>query len=309
MNCAEVPQPLAKLPPDILIILDASGSMNDDATNTACTNGCGATSKWAQMTPAINQVVSATDVTVNWGLKFFADTDATCGVGNNVAVGVATNTAGAVQTAIAGRTSANGGVTNGSRTPTRLAENAGTAYMRARTTPNPRFILLATDGLPNCAPGNSDSAADDSAGAVTAVMDAASMGIPTFVVGIATGGGMADTTLSNMANAGGYPRPGGNPSYYSVSSTAEFVTVLQTLVGMATTCTFSVPTPPNSDTDTAHIGVMVNGAELPRDPNHANGWDYTTAGMTAVQIYGSQCTAIMNGSVTDVKIVFKCIIN
>ena len=31
--------------------------------------------------------------------------------------------------------------------------------------------------------------------------------------------------------------------------------------------------------------------------------------MTAVQIYGSACDGIMNGSVTDVKIVFKCIIN
>ena len=30
MNCREVMQPLAKLPPDILIVLDASGSMNDD---------------------------------------------------------------------------------------------------------------------------------------------------------------------------------------------------------------------------------------------------------------------------------------
>ena len=31
--------------------------------------------------------------------------------------------------------------------------------------------------------------------------------------------------------------------------------------------------------------------------------------MTAVQIYGPTCTGIMNGSITDVKIVFKCIIN
>ena len=30
MNCAERQQPLAKLPPDILIVLDASGSMNED---------------------------------------------------------------------------------------------------------------------------------------------------------------------------------------------------------------------------------------------------------------------------------------
>ena len=111
-----------------------------------------------------------------------------------------------------------------------------------------------------------------------------------------------------MATAGGYPRAGAQ-KYYSVESAADFVSVLQTLVGVAATCTFTVPEPPNNDTDRAHIGVVVNGTEIKRDPNHANGWDYTSTGMTAVQIYGSACTGIMNGSVTDVKIVFKCIIN
>src|SRR5262245_13097471 len=53
MNCAAVQQPVAKLPPDILIVLDASGSMNNDIADMSCNNGCGATSKWAQMTPAI----------------------------------------------------------------------------------------------------------------------------------------------------------------------------------------------------------------------------------------------------------------
>ena len=33
MNCAAVDQPLNKLPPDILIVLDASGSMNEDSNN------------------------------------------------------------------------------------------------------------------------------------------------------------------------------------------------------------------------------------------------------------------------------------
>src|SRR5262245_33407063 len=61
MNCREVMQPLNKLPPDILLVQDASGSMNEDATNTSCgNNGCGATSKWALMIPAINMVISET---------------------------------------------------------------------------------------------------------------------------------------------------------------------------------------------------------------------------------------------------------
>ena len=77
MGCATFPKSSSKLPPDILIVLDASGSMNEDATNTSCGNrGCGATSKWALMMPAINQVVTDTQTEVNWGLKFFADSGA-----------------------------------------------------------------------------------------------------------------------------------------------------------------------------------------------------------------------------------------
>ena len=55
--------------------------MNDDINNQMCrpdgglggTQGCGAQSKWALMIPAITQVVTETDVDVNWGLKWFPD--------------------------------------------------------------------------------------------------------------------------------------------------------------------------------------------------------------------------------------------
>jgi hypothetical protein len=307
MNCAEKQQPLAKLPPDILIVLDASGSMNEDTNNQSCANGCGANSKWALLTPALNQVVMQTETTVNWGLKLFADTDATCGVSNNAAVPIGANNAGAIANVIAGRTDPNGNVTNGSRTPTRAAENAAVTYLNTVNTQNPKFILMATDGQPNCAASGSNSA-DDTPGAVMAVANAQTAGYPTFVVGISAPAGAANDALNMMAVAGGYPRSG-SPQYYPVTSAAEFVAVLQTLVGVATTCTFPVPDPPNDMTDRAHIGVVVNGKEIGRDPNHLDGWDYTNTGMTAVQIYGSNCTGIMNGQITDVKIVFKCIIN
>ena len=71
-------------------------------------------------------VVMDTQAEVNWGLKFFADTDSTCGVSpNSVAVPDRRQQRGSDPNVIRGRTDANGGVTNGSRTPTRSAENAG----------------------------------------------------------------------------------------------------------------------------------------------------------------------------------------
>jgi hypothetical protein len=310
MECGSREMPSSKLPPDILIVLDASGSMDEDAMNMSCTGGCGAASKWALMTPAINTVVSQTETEVNWGLKFFADMGTTCGVAaNTVAVNVAAMNATAISTAITTRTSANGGVANGSRTPTRAGEDAAVTYLNALAETNPKFIVLATDGSPNCpASGNTNN--DDTAGAVTAVTNAKNAGVSTFVVGISAGGA-PEMALNMMAVAGGYPQVGQATQYYPVSSTTEFAAVLRTLVGMATTCTFSVPPPPTDDGSTSRgdIAVKVNtsgGAmEIPQDAN--NGWTYTDANMTSVVLHGSSCDQVTNDTtVTSVTIVFHC---
>jgi hypothetical protein len=308
MNCAAIDQPLNKLPPDILIVLDASGSMNQDTNNGDCGGTCGAMSKWALLTPALNQVVMQTQGDVNWGLKIFADTDSTCGVApNTVAVQIAENNAAAIATQIANRTDASGQVTMGSRTPTRLAENAAVTYLKTVQAQNPKFILLATDGQPNCAASGSNTA-DDTPGSVAAVTAAMAAGYPTFVVGISAPAGAANDALNMMAVAGGYPRAG-SPQYYPATSAAEFAAVLQTLVTIAGTCVFPVPDPPNGDTDRNHIGVKVNGNEISQDTSHANGWDYTSDAHTAVQIYGPNCDAIEAGNVQSVQVVFKCIVN
>ena len=303
MNCAEVPQPLNKLPPDILIVLDKSGSMNDSADGT-CTGNCGANSKWTQTVAALTTVISQTDTTVNWGLKFFASPNGgMCGVNQGADVAIAANNATAVNNAINGQTP-------GNSTPTRTAVANGAAYLGTVNQPNPKFLLLATDGLPNCTPGcsgNTACSASDMTGAVNAVMTAATAGFPTFVVGIATTSDpMSDATLTQMANAGGYPRAG-TPSYYPVMNQADLVAALNQIVVIAGTCIFAIPTPPNNDTDAMHIGVKVDGTEIGRDTTHMNGWDYS--GTSQVEIFGPSCQAIMAGTVQSVQIVFKCIIN
>ena len=303
--CTPVERPALHGAPDILIVLDASGSMNNDLNDMACSNGCGLNSKWAQMVPAINQIVAATESSVNWGLKFFADTNGTCGVGSGVAVPIAPQNAAVIAAALAGRTTADGNVTNGSRTPTRVAETVAANVLSTLTDSNPRFILLATDGLPNCAPGVSDQAADDSAGTVTAVSDAAGRGFATFVVGIATASiPFADQALSQMAVAGGRARSG-TPAYYPVGSTSELVTALDGIVGQAGTCTLGIGEPPPGSSLEA-ISVRANGTTVARDTNHLAGWDYADAAHTSIALFGPTCTALRNGSVQSITIAFAC---
>ena len=177
----------------------------------------------------MNTVVMGTQAAVNWGLIFFGS-DNMCGVGTMPNVPIATNN----DTAISGAYAAN---QPSSYTPTESAINAAVAYMKTVNDTNPKYLLLATDGLPNCKPGDRTVNDDDSPGATTAVTNAAAAGLNTFVVGI--GNTMGEMTLNGFATAGGEPQTGsadGN-SFYEVNSTADLVTALNKIVGIVASCT------------------------------------------------------------------------
>ena len=86
-----------------------------------------------------------TDTTVNWGIKYFSDNNA-CGASAAPAVPVAPLNGAKVTTSIMG-------TRPGGNTPTRDAITTGAAYLKTLTDSNPKFLLLATDGLPNCPSG------------------------------------------------------------------------------------------------------------------------------------------------------------
>jgi hypothetical protein len=75
-----------------------------------------------------------------------------------------------------------------------------------------------------------------------------------------------------------------------------------------TACRFSIDPPPCDDVDRARIGVKVAGSEIPRDPAHLNGWDYTDTTMATLDIYGPNCDAITADPTLPVDIVFKILI-
>jgi len=296
--CGLTSFPVGKIPAEILIIFDQSISMIDPATGGSCGNPTPCGSKWTEMTTAVQQVVMQTETTIDWGLKLFADMGA-CGVAPGATVPVGTGNGMAISAAL---------MASGPRghTPTRLAVEAGAAYLKSLTSPNPKFILLATDGIPNCIPGMKSQTAYDMVGATQAVADAAAMGIPTFVLGVGTGGSSMDAmvfdpTLTSLAMAGGKPRAG-TPNYYHVSSSADVVAALATIQGQANSCVFNLTQVPP---DPSNINIRGGGMKIPQDLTHTNGWDYGPA-MKSVQLYGSYCTSVMNGTLTDVQAIFGC---
>jgi len=201
-----------------------------------------------------------------------------------------------------------GRTTTGSPTPTRNGVNAAAAYMATLTDTNPKYLLLATDGEPTCNPDLPASMMNtaDSMGAQQAVLDAFNMGFKTIVVGI--GDTMGAATLDQMAINGGMPQTGAATSFYQVTDTASLVAALQTILGRVGSCQFEIGAAPNSNTSNDFIDVFGDGTKIPRDTTHTDGWDYSNATHTAIEIFGPRCEAVKAGTTMNVTVTFICIV-
>jgi hypothetical protein len=52
----------------------------------------------------------------------------------------------------------------------------------------------------------------------------------------------------------------------------------------------------------------MGGLELPRDPAHADGWDYVDARFTSIQLYGPACNVAKVNRMQPPAIRFRCLI-
>jgi hypothetical protein len=307
-SCGQTDVAVMPEPPDILIIQDKSGSMDEDDNGTSCRNGCGANSKWTHLTTALSTVVQNTDMTVNWGIKYFSDNNA-CRADAAPAVPVGALNGAKVTTSIMG-------TRPGGNTPTRDAISTGAAYLKTLTDSNPKFLLLATDGLPNCPtgcasmsnPSNSCTDTDnpdEDAAAEAAIMLAAMQGYQTFVIGIGNVT-TAQNTLNQFAINGGQAQTGAATSYYAATDEASLEAALNKIVGVVASCTIPLKGVPANLTN---VAVSVddasgNPSKVPEDTT--NGWEYTDATKTAILLHGMYCDSVKNGTYTNIKFVYAC---
>jgi len=309
---AEVPRcrpgtfPLTERAADILLVLDRSGSMNQSL------NGRGGTSKWRLLRDALAATLPRVEARVRVGALFFPEDGAesrlaACAFANipSVDVTLASGTTPQV-IGVFDNTGTGGG------TPTAAALLRGYTYLvRNPDRTRARYIVLATDGAPNCngaldpstcvcgGPGggggrgcgsDANRCLDDqrAVSTITQIATNAVTAMPVFVIGLAdhTDSTFA-TTLRRMAVAGGRPnRATGVPTYYDVQRPDELTAALTTIQNEVARCTFVAPSRP---TNPDAITLTVNGAPVPRDPTRVNGWDWTDMGFGELTLFGTAC--------------------
>ncbi|HEY4056097.1 MAG TPA: vWA domain-containing protein [Kofleriaceae bacterium] len=276
-------------PPDLLVILDRSGSM----TSPIFSIPINFTSKWDIMKGALGSTVMGHQQQIKFGLRDFPS-DNNCGASATPNVPIALNNAAAVSSYFASR-SPDG------NTPAYLAlQGALTYYNSIPVNPAGRYVLFATDGIPNCLGGVADTASD--AETIQAVADLKTAGIKTFVLGFGDlGSGSA--TLNSAAVAGGVPQAGAT-KFYNAANGAELEAALQSIAGgiIMPSCSFALASAPP---DPNNVTVTVNGMAVPRSPSHGNGWDYSPNAST-ITFFGTYCDEIMTGASTNVNFSYGC---
>jgi len=276
-------------------------------------------SRWNLLEDALTPALLSLEKNVQLGAKFFPETTASslgpsalaCTLSTTLDVAPALNTRSNILD-IFRRTNPRGG------TPTAAAVAAGAAALEASgSRAVTKFMVLATDGAPNCgglkdaktcvcaSPDPTDCATsrrldaafqcmDDDA-TVSAIQKAATAAkIPTFVIGI----GQSQrpefaSALDRMAVAGGRPRAS-FPHYYEVLETRDLTQAFSQIEASITQCTFVTPSRPK---DVASIQIEVAGVAVPYDSTRTNGWDYLDPVFGEIALFGEACSRARLASV------------
>ena len=256
-----------RIAPNILIVLDRSLSMKPDD---------GSVNRWDPSVAAIKTITSNLQARVAFGLMTFSGDgggggrggggNLSCGAGR-VNVDIEENTAGAIAQAL-------DRIQPAGATPTAVTMQAADDYLRnyqggPDDRPAPTYVLLVTDGAPNCtngippmgnasAVGSQEPAQVDTTVAVIEQM--AGRGFKTYVLGYDTQTDAAlKAALDQMAQAGGT----GASAHSAIEDEAGLVEEFRSIIGMAAVgCTFSLKTPPS---DPNFVRVELDGEKLELD--------------------------------------------
>lgn len=294
-DCGDFQFQIENVPPNVMILLDRSGSMDGSVPDTDL-------NRWEVAVQVVDTVTTAFDSTINFGLATYSScVGGGCSAGTIVVPILPLNAAniqGFLDTT-AGEGSSDGMQQgpNGTRylcdsgdpeTSTGVSLQGLVGETTLQDPERSNAVLLITDG------GESGECTDDVDGpGGAAALFGQTVPVLTFAVGF---GDAVGEQLEEIAIAGGTEH--GLPADDPASLQMALETALQTVAS----CTFALDQVPE-DLSEVYVFFDLDPAGVPMDP--INGWTYDPA-TNSVTFHGTACDAIKAGTVVDIDMVYGC---
>lgn len=317
--CEQADFVLEAVPPNVMLVIDKSGSMvnvnnNWDSDNDPDTPE---ETRWASLYDVVESVVTSFEAEINFGANLFPSTEAqlvfgegACPVSSEPEVPVQPMNAAAILAGIPGR-NADGDEVIGA-TPATAGIEAARAHLKTLDSSVDRFMILITDGAANCG-ADADTSACPGLGCglmeeydanLPLVVGSAYTDdlIPTFVVGIdiqdeLQGSGAQDGApeantfqeLNTVAEAGGRARDGA-AKFFNAANEIELQEALQEIAGQVVSCTVPLDPVP-SHPDLVEIEIEGQKVKMVDDCSSEDGWVYVNPDgpYDAIRLCGTAC--------------------
>ncbi|MBI4699953.1 MAG: VWA domain-containing protein [Deltaproteobacteria bacterium] len=272
-SCGEQQFEITAQPPNMMIVLDRTGSMDKGVPNTG-------KSRWEVASEAVAKVLADFSVKIKFGLVVFS----ACKSGG-CAPGVINNPIGSSAADI-NKTIANTNLCDSGDPETviggTLKKLQGEPTLQEAGRDN--VVLLITDGQDNCGGGGAKAAAD---------LLAQPVPVPVYVVGFS--GDVNAGELTAIATAAG------TAPYYQADSPDELQQALAGIAAGVASCTFKLAAQPPGD----KLWVFFNKDPNPVPSDPKDGWTYDPATNT-LSFHGAACEKLKSGQVTDIDVIFAC---
>ena len=330
VDCGEVEITPTYVPPNVMMVVDASGSMVAQSWDHDLNPDTDDVTRWFSLHGVVDTVMSNFGAAMFAGVQRFpaeaaCDPDpcyniTSCTVEGTPEVGIGPDNGAAVLAAIPSAGAGGDEIEGG--TPAAAGVRSAIEHLLDQEGDRPNYILLVTDGAANCdteLPYPDFIEQYDETLPVTVEDAFMDQGITTFVVGIdivdqLVGSGIDGSPeanpferLNDVAVAGGAPKNDGleQEKFFNATNEDELLGAIEQILGDVTSCVIELDPPPQEQ-QIPYVDFFLDGEEVPlvEDCLTEDGWVWNELGLV-VEFCGSYCEGFKNG-VSEFDGVYGC---
>ncbi len=317
-TCADETIQLEIAPPQVMLLLDKSGSMIQNSWDHDADIETGPITRWNSLYNVVDQLSHSVENGIELGMVLFPSASLTetnaetaCIVDSDPGAMVSLGNADSIVGALPAPDSMDihGG------TPVSTGMSVVLEHLGSVADGRPQAVVLVTDGAANCMAGTSGNDVftlyDEDLEPM--VSDAFTAGIPTYVVGVdildEVGVYPADNPyvrLNELAVAGGVPQDGGLESFYNTTDEEQLLLALDAIAAELG-CNIDLTLPAEFANQ---VTVSVGGMDLPRVEECGDdgvGWRFLeeVAPFTSIELCSETCDLVHVEASLDVE--YECI--